>query len=62
MIDFQNAQFVKLRAVNNNEFANIIFPMFVQGLTGTKKRFYLFTVSQNQCLLCRNGGRTGFGQ
>lgn len=31
MIDFQNAQFVKLRAVNNNEFANIIFPMFVQG-------------------------------
>lgn len=39
MIDFQNAQFVKLRAVNNNEFANIIFPMFVQGLTGTKKDF-----------------------
>lgn len=31
MIDFQNAAFMKLRPVNDNEFASMISPMFVQG-------------------------------
>ena len=31
MIDFQNASFVKLRPVNDNEFASMIAPMFVPG-------------------------------
>ena len=31
MIDFQNASFVKLRPVNDNEFAGMITPMFVPG-------------------------------
>lgn len=31
MIDFKNAVFVKLRPVNDREFANMITPMFVNG-------------------------------
>ena len=31
MIDFQNAAFVKLRPTNDNDFAQWIYPMFVQG-------------------------------
>ena len=31
MIDFQNASFVKLRPLNDNEFASMIAPMFVPG-------------------------------
>ena len=31
MIDFKNASFVKLRPVNDREFANMITPMFVTG-------------------------------
>lgn len=30
MIDFKNASFMKLKAVDNNAFAQQIFPMFVQ--------------------------------
>ena len=31
MIDFKNASFVKLRPVNDREFASMISPMFVAG-------------------------------
>ena len=31
MIDFQNASFVKLRPVSDNDFAGMISPMFVPG-------------------------------
>lgn len=31
MIDFQNASFVKLRPANDNDFANMIMPIFVPG-------------------------------
>ena len=31
MIDFKNASFVKLRPVNDREFANMVTPMFVSG-------------------------------
>lgn len=31
MIDFQNASFVKLRPVNDNEFAGMIAPMLIPG-------------------------------
>ena len=31
MIDFQNAAFVKLRPVNDNDFSGMIMPMFVPG-------------------------------
>ena len=31
MIDFKNASFVKLRPVNDREFASLITPMFVHG-------------------------------
>ena len=31
MIDFQNASFVKLKPVNDGDFAGMIFPMFVPG-------------------------------
>ena len=31
MIDFQNASFAKLRPVNDNDFAAMITPMFVNG-------------------------------
>lgn len=31
MIDFQNASFLKLRPVNDNEFSGMISPMFVPG-------------------------------
>ena len=33
MIDFQNASFLKLRPVNDNAFAALLSPMFVQGET-----------------------------
>lgn len=31
MIDFQNASFLKLRPVSDNEFAGVLTPMFVPG-------------------------------
>lgn len=31
MIDFQNATFAKLRPTNDNDFAGMIFPMFIPG-------------------------------
>ena len=31
VIDFKNASFIKLRAVSNGEFSNMISPMFVSG-------------------------------
>lgn len=31
MIDFQNAAFVKLRPVNDNDFAGMILPIFIPG-------------------------------
>ena len=31
MIDFQNASFMKLRPVDNNDFARMIVPMFASG-------------------------------
>jgi len=31
MIDFKNANFVKLRPVSNNEFSGMISPMFIPG-------------------------------
>ena len=31
MIDFKNASFIKLRPVNDREFASMVSPLFVQG-------------------------------
>ena len=31
MIDFQNASFMKLKPVSDNDFAGMITPMFIEG-------------------------------
>ena len=56
MIDFENAKFLKLRAVEGKTFASTLAPMFVQGVIGKKKDFTILPYKRIQAFSIETAG------